>query len=79
VPARPIVASFAPADAPALAAALLDSAAGVLAERWPVTARPHRELCADCPGRPSLCSWPEEVTLTPYDEAGSFAASGGPS
>ena len=79
-PAEAAVARYTRADAPALAAALLDLAAGVLAERWPVTSRPHRELCAECPGRASLCSWPESVTLRPYeDSAGTLAGSGGPS
>ena len=48
-----------------------------------MTERPHRELCGDCPGRCSLCSWPEEMTLRPVeaayeDSAGSLAGSGGP-
>jgi hypothetical protein len=82
-PAEPVAASFGEADAPALADALLDLAAGVLAEEWPVAEHPHRELCGDCPGRRSLCSWPEEMTLRPVeaayeDSAGSLAGSGGP-
>jgi ATP-dependent exoDNAse (exonuclease V) beta subunit len=73
-------ATYEPADAPALADRLSRLAAGVLAEAWPVTDRPHRELCGDCPGRRSLCSWPESVTLRPYEEsAGTLAGSGGPS
>jgi ATP-dependent exoDNAse (exonuclease V) beta subunit len=93
-PAAPAVARYTRDDAPALAVALLDLAGGVLAERWPVTPRPHRELCGDCPGRSALCSWPESVTLRPYedaggggslparpylDSAGTLAGSGGPS
>ena len=93
-PAAPAVARYTQDDAPALAVALLDLAGGVLAERWPVTPRPHRELCGDCPGRGALCSWPESVTLRPYedaggggssragpylDSAGTLAGSGGPS
>jgi hypothetical protein len=35
----------------------------VLDERWEVTDHPHRDLCADCPGRRALCSWPEQATL----------------
>ena len=59
-------------------------AAGVLAERWPVAERPHRELCGECPGRAPLCSWPERSTLRPAAEAyaesaGTLAGSGGPS
>ena len=57
---------------------------GVLAERWPVADRPHRELCGECPARAGLCSWPEELTLRSptevYDDsAGTLAGSGGPS
>jgi ATP-dependent helicase/nuclease subunit A len=81
-PAEPVVASFVPADAPALADHLLELASGVLAERWPVAAHPNRDLCGDCPGRRALCSWPEAMTLRPAAgayEAGSLAGSGGPS
>jgi ATP-dependent helicase/nuclease subunit A len=83
-PGEPVTATFTQADAPALAGALLDIAAGVLAERWPVAEQPHRELCGECPGRASLCSWPEEMTLRPAadvyeDSAGTLAGSGGPS
>ena len=82
-PAEPVAATFDPADAPALADALLGLAAGVLREQWPVAAHPHRELCGDCPGRHALCSWPETITLRPpaaaYEaSAGSLAGSGGP-
>ena len=76
-------AAFAPHDAPALADALLALAEGVLAEHWPVAEIPHRDLCGECPGRASLCSWPERMTLRPpeeaYESAGTLAGSGGPS
>ena len=83
-PGDPVSATFTQADGPTLAGALLDLAAGVLAERWPVAAQPHRELCGECPGRATLCSWPEAMTLRPaaeaYEEsAGTLAGSGGPS
>jgi len=35
----------------------------MLAGEYPVTDNPHRGLCTDCPGRRSLCSHPEELTL----------------
>ena len=38
-------------------------AAGVSAGRFEPTAKPHRGLCADCPGRPALCSWDDAHTL----------------
>jgi ATP-dependent exoDNAse (exonuclease V) beta subunit len=69
-PGEPVSATFGQADAPALADALLRLATGVLAERWPVADAPHRELCGDCPGRRTLCSWPEEITLRPAGVAG---------
>ena len=84
-PEQPVAATFTQADAPALAGALLDLAEGVLAERWPVASEPHRELCGECPGRATLCSWPEAATLRPAaevyeeDSAGTLAGSGGPS
>jgi ATP-dependent helicase/nuclease subunit A len=84
-PGDPVSATFTRADAPALAGALLDLASGVLAERWPVAEQPHRELCGECPGRATLCSWPEAMTLRPAaevyeeDSAGTLAGSGGPS
>jgi len=83
-PADPVAATFGEADAPVLADALLGVASGVLAERWPVAERPHRELCGECPGRQALCSWPQAMTLRPAaeayeDSAGSLAGSGGPS
>jgi ATP-dependent helicase/nuclease subunit A len=82
-PGEPVLAAFTPADIPALADALLGLAEGVLAERWPVAVTPHRELCGECPGRASLCSWPERMTLrTPeeaYEAAGTLAGSGRPS
>jgi RecB family exonuclease len=83
-PAEPVAKGYEAADAPALADALLRLAAGVLAEDWPVAPQPHRDLCGDCPGRRTLCSWPEAMTLRPppaayADFADSLTGSGGPS
>ena len=83
-PGEPVHAAWTAADAPALAGALHELAEGVLAERWPVAEVPHRELCGECPGRATLCSWPERITLRSPEEAyassaGSLAGSGGPS
>ena len=82
-PAEPVAATFGSEDSAELTDALLRLAEGVLAERWPVAAEPHRELCGDCPGREALCSWPEAMTLRPpadvYEaSAGTLAGSGGP-
>jgi len=62
-PREPITERFAAADADRLEAELLELAAGLLAGEYPVTDRPHRELCETCPGRRALCSHPEELTL----------------
>jgi ATP-dependent exoDNAse (exonuclease V) beta subunit len=58
-----VAARYAQRDVPALAERLTQLAEGVLAGDHPVTPDPHRALCGDCPGRASLCSWPEEMTL----------------
>ena len=62
-PGEPAVAAYAAADEPRLEAELLELARGVVEGRFVPTAEPNRELCADCPGRAALCSWPEERTL----------------
>jgi hypothetical protein len=64
-PAEPVVRSFTAADADDLLEQVVSLARGVLDERYEVTARPHRELCATCPGRKALCSYSEERTLEP--------------
>jgi len=63
-PGEPVTQAFLAADEPALAEQLAGLARGVLEARYEVTPKPHRDLCGDCPGRGSLCSWPEEVTLS---------------
>jgi ATP-dependent helicase/nuclease subunit A len=82
-PDQPITASYTRADIPALTERVLALARGMLDDRYPVTDRPHRDLCAECPGRRALCSHPESRTLAPepasYASAGSLAGSGGPS
>jgi ATP-dependent exoDNAse (exonuclease V) beta subunit len=62
-PGEPASASFRADDAVRLEAELLELARGVVEGRFVPTAQPHRGLCADCPGRPALCSWTEEHTL----------------
>jgi ATP-dependent exoDNAse (exonuclease V) beta subunit len=79
-PEVPVAATF--TEPEALETVLTANAAGILGEDWSVTPDPHRELCADCPGQPALCSYPEELTLRPRDYSSSFASltgSGGPS
>ena len=64
-PGEPVVRGYTAADADALAEQVVSLARGVLDERYEVTERPHRDLCADCPGRRALCSYSEERTLAP--------------
>ncbi|HYN50046.1 MAG TPA: UvrD-helicase domain-containing protein [Thermoleophilaceae bacterium] len=63
-PDEPAAARFEAADLARLEGELLELARGVVDGRFEPTAEPHRELCADCPGRPALCSWSEEHTLS---------------
>ena len=62
-PDEPVTSVYTAADVPALEAELRELTAGVSEGRFEPTAAPHRGLCADCPGRPALCSWDEERTL----------------
>ncbi len=61
-PARPASCAYAAADAGALEAGLEAAAQPLLAGAYPVAAVPHRGLCATCPGRASLCSYPPALT-----------------
>jgi ATP-dependent exoDNAse (exonuclease V) beta subunit len=62
-PHEPVCSTYTQADVAGLERDLLALAAGPLAGDYRVTERPHRELCATCPGRRAMCSWPEEMTL----------------
>jgi hypothetical protein len=66
---EPVSVTFEAGDLPRLEADLLALAEGVIDGRFEPTDRPHRELCATCPGREALCSWPEERTLAELDDA----------
>jgi ATP-dependent exoDNAse (exonuclease V) beta subunit len=62
-PGEPVTQAFTAADASALSERLAGLARGVIEGRYPVADVPHRDLCGDCPGRASLCSWGEDMTL----------------
>src|SRR4051794_37587568 len=64
-PAEPAMARYEAGEADRLEAEVAALASGVLEANFEVTEHPHRELCATCPGRGGLCSWPEEVVLRP--------------
>jgi RecB family exonuclease len=64
-PAAPITAIYTQQDAPDLADEINRLATGILTHDYPLTANPHRELCGDCPGRTSLCSYGPDMTLRP--------------
>jgi hypothetical protein len=57
-----VSASFRADDAPALQRRLVELAAGLVAGRFEPSATPGADLCAGCPGRAALCSWPPERT-----------------
>ena len=61
-PGEPAVVRYEQADAETLDADLRGSAAPLLAGSYPVAEVPHRGLCATCPGRAGLCSYPPELT-----------------
>jgi ATP-dependent helicase/nuclease subunit A len=61
-PGEPAVARYAQADADTLDAELQARAAPLLAGEYPVAEVPHRSLCATCPGRDGMCSYPPELT-----------------
>jgi ATP-dependent helicase/nuclease subunit A len=62
-PGEPVTRAFTAADASALTEHLAGLARGLIEGRYPVAEVPHRELCGDCPGRASMCSWGESETL----------------
>jgi ATP-dependent helicase/nuclease subunit A len=53
---------FTAADAAALERRLTELAEGLVAGRFEPSPTPGADLCAGCPGRAALCSWPEEMT-----------------
>jgi len=64
---EPVSVTFRADDLPRLESELLALAGGVIDGRFEPSDRPHRELCATCPGRAALCSWDEERTLATLD------------
>jgi ATP-dependent helicase/nuclease subunit A len=62
-PDEPVVAHFSRGDVPGLEASLVNLVSGVVDERFEVSSRPNRELCAGCPGRGTLCSWDLRATM----------------
>jgi len=68
-PDEPVARTWQASDADALEAELLEVAAGVVERRFEPTPEPHLHLCAQCAGRPALCSWDEAATLRPLSSA----------
>jgi hypothetical protein len=60
---EPAVAIYDRSHIPQLRVELDERVAGIAAGRFVPTDRPHRALCATCPGRRALCHHPEELTL----------------
>jgi ATP-dependent exoDNAse (exonuclease V) beta subunit len=61
-PDEVVSAVFKAADAPALEQRLTERAEGLVRGRFEPSATPGADLCAGCPGRAALCSWPPEKT-----------------
>jgi ATP-dependent helicase/nuclease subunit A len=61
-PADVVSAVFTAADAPALEHRLVELAQGLVSGRFEPSPTPGADLCAGCPGRAALCSWPPERT-----------------
>jgi ATP-dependent exoDNAse (exonuclease V) beta subunit len=61
-PDEVISAFYTAADAPALEQRLTELAEGLVAGHFEPSATPGADLCAGCPGRAALCSWPPERT-----------------
>jgi ATP-dependent helicase/nuclease subunit A len=68
-PEAPVAAVYATADAIRLEFELEQAATGLLAGEFPVSANPHRGLCAGCPAAGGLCPWPLELTRRPAPPA----------
>ncbi len=68
-PHEPAIARYTLAERPALEEQLASRLAEAWADRFAVTAHPHRALCLTCPGRGSLCSWGEEMTMRELPDA----------
>ena len=66
-PEAPATREWTAADAAALEQELLGLAAGVIEGRFEPAAEPHLHLCAQCAGRPSLCSWDQAATTRVLD------------
>jgi ATP-dependent exoDNAse (exonuclease V) beta subunit len=74
-PGEPVTTLYDAGDVPRLEAELAELASGVHEGRFEVAPDPHLGLCAGCPGRRALCSWPEELTgREPADGNGSHPA-----
>jgi ATP-dependent exoDNAse (exonuclease V) beta subunit len=60
---------FTQADRPRLIDELKTAAGGLLSRQYPVAEEPHFDLCRSCPGRETLCSWSEQMTLRTLESA----------
>jgi ATP-dependent helicase/nuclease subunit A len=62
-PSEPVTARFALAELPELESRLSARVQAARERGFAVSSQPHRRLCASCPGRAGLCSWPEQMTM----------------
>ena len=69
-PTEPVTVRYTPADDARLTTELRERAEAVAVSHYPVSGRPHRDLCLTCPGRRALCSHPPSATLGPAPDGG---------
>ena len=68
-PQRPALAAYAQEDVGRLEDEIAAKASDLLAGTFAVAPHPHYGLCATCPGRGGLCSWPQERVLVTLAES----------
>jgi ATP-dependent helicase/nuclease subunit A len=68
-PDEPATATFTLDDIQPIEDYLEERAQGIMSSRFEVAAHPHLTLCATCPGRNGMCSWPEERVLVSLAES----------
>jgi hypothetical protein len=73
-PDEPVVHDHDAAEIEAIRERLDALVTGIREERYELTDKPHRELCQDCPARPSLCAYSGNRTMAEDPDAPPAAA-----
>jgi ATP-dependent helicase/nuclease subunit A len=64
-PHEPVLSRFGAGDRSRLEQEVRELVRGLVEGRFEPTSSPGRELCAGCPGRAAMCSWPPDRTGGP--------------